>query len=693
MNTRILMVLFGAIALPSFAAGTGKPVVRQPGSANAQGIPPIPPLETAISAINPSAGADPVQPQTLEGIPMQDPAMSGRPLPVGAALVKPPDSNPRLVTAAGQLQAAMTVASNGKDDGKGTAEEESQRNARAFGLAASQAGSPADVPTPTGGKPIAVPSDGLPDQRDLKMMINRYAPVDISADISELPSNERQALIRIIEAAKIMNTIFLRQVWSGNEKLQAELMKDQTPWGALRLAYFTRNRGPWDSLDNNKAFVPGAPAQKPPQANFYPDDATKAEVEAWIKTLPAAEQERARGFYTTVRRDGHGQFQLIPYSEEYKAELQEAAGLLNEAAALSAQPTLQGFLRARAKAFMNDDYYASEVAWMDLDASLEPTIGPYEVYQDQWFNYKAAFEADIAVRDDVGSAKLQQFSAHLQELENDLPIPDAMKNPKLGSMAPIRVVNVVFNAGDADHGVQTAAFNLPNDDRVIQEKGSKRVLLKNVQIAKFDKTLVPISKIALSASDQPLVSFDAFFTHILMHELMHGLGPHEIIVNGQKTNVRRELQNSYSAIEEAKADISGLWALQQLIDKGALPRSMEKTMYVTFLASSFRTMRFGLHEAHGKGQALQLNTFLDQGAVVVNKDGTFSVDRAKIKDAVRDLTAQLLIIEGHGDRAAAEKLLAERGVIRPAVRAILDKLKDLPVDIAPNYVTAENLKK
>ena len=256
---------------------------------------------------------------------------------------------------------------------------------------------------------------------------------------------------------------------------------------------------------------------------------------------------------------------------------------------------------------------------MELTSAIEPTIGPYEVYEDEWFNYKAAFEAFITVKDPGESAQLQRFAGALQDIENNLPIEPRYRNPRLGAMAPIAVVNTVFSAGDANRGVQTAAFNLPNDERVIREKGSKRVMLKNNQQAKFDKVLVPISRIALGAGDQPQVAFDAFFTHILMHELMHGLGPHDISVAGRATTVRQELKETYSAIEEAKADISGLFALQFLVDQGKLDKKFEETMYTTFLASAFRSIRFGINEAHGRGQAIQLNYLLDQGAFRVER--------------------------------------------------------------------------
>ena len=266
---------------------------------------------------------------------------------------------------------------------------------------------------------------------------------------------------------------------------------------------------------------------------------------------------------------------------------------------------------------------------MELDAEVEPTIGPYEVYEDEWFNAKAAFEAFITVRDDAESKKLQAYAAHLQELENALPIDPRYRNPTLGALAPIRVVNVVFAAGDANRGVQTAAYNLPNDERVVREKGTKRVMLKNMQDAKFKMVLLPIAKVALPAAQQKDVSFDAFFTHILMHELMHGLGPHNITVGGRASTVRQELKETYSAIEEAKADVAGLWALQQLADRKQIDPAIARTMYTTFLASSFRSIRFGVNEAHGRGIAVQLSSFLDAGAFVVQPDGTFVVEQGR----------------------------------------------------------------
>jgi len=479
-------------------------------------------------------------------------------------------------------------------------------------------------------------------------------------------------------------------VWAGNEAVLLDLVRDRSPLGQARLHAFLQNKGPWLRLDGDRPFLPGVGA-KPPQANFYPAGATKADIETWLRALPAPARATADGFFTTIRRTPDGKLQAIPYSVEYQGELERVAAQLRAAAALTQQPTLRAFLEARAAAFLSNDYYASDVAWMKLDASIEPTIGPYEVYEDGWFSAKAAFEAFVCVRDDAETAKLAKLAGELQEIENNLPIDARLRNPKLGAAAPIRVVNQLFGAGDGNKAVQTAAFNLPNDERIIKEVGSKRTMLKNVQRAKFDRVLLPISRIALASGDRAAISFDAFFTHILMHELMHGLGPHQTTgAAGKSTTVRAALQQSYGALEEAKADIAGLWALQFLIDKGVLDRALERSVYVTFLASSFRTLRFG-HDAHAVGMALQLNTLLDAGAVRVAKDGTFSVDVAKIKPAVRDLTAEIMSVQAAGDGAKAAEMLRVRATVRPEVKAVLDRMGKVAMDIAPRFVTAEKL--
>jgi hypothetical protein len=537
---------------------------------------------------------------------------------------------------------------------------------------------------------VAFEEQAVPQTADLQKSAARFAPTDISADVSALSPADRLILAKLVEASKIVDTLFLKQAWSGNMAMLASLQKDQTPEGKARLHYFLINKGPWSRLDHNEPFVPGAPA-KPVGANFYPADATKAEIEKWIASLPEAERAKATGFFTVVRRGANGALTLVPYNVEYNEELTRMATLLRDAAALAKEPTLKAFLSKRAAAFLSNDYYDSDVAWMELTGANEPTIGPYEVYEDELFNYKAGFEAYVTVQDPVETARLQKLAAELQDIEDHLPIDPRQRNPKLGALAPITVVNEVYASGDGNRGVQTAAFNLPNDERVVREKGTKRVMLKNVQDAKFAKTLLPISKIVLPSADQSALSFDAFFTHIVVHELMHGLGPHSITANGRKTTVRQELKETYSALEEAKADISGLFAIQHMIDKGVMPKSLEASLYVTYLASAFRSIRFGVNEAHGRGIAIQLNYLIDQRGFVINGDGTFAVNKDRIKEGVAGLTRDIMTIQAEGNYAAAKELGEKMGVVRPPIQKALDRLASIPVDIEPRFVTADEL--
>lgn len=544
-------------------------------------------------------------------------------------------------------------------------------------------------------------SSGAPDLAQLQKMTARFAPTPIRVDVSKLSAGDRNALVKLIEASRILNDVFLRQYWSGDVALYEKLQRDTTPLGKARLHYFWLNKGPWSNIDDDAPFIPGVPATKPLGANFYPEDMTKAQFESWVATLPAGQQEQAKSFFTVIRwQGGAKQLTAVPYSEEYKDDLDRAAGLLHEAAGLTGNASLRKFLNARADAFSSNDYYESDLAWMDLDAPLDVTIGPYETYNDGLFGYKAAFEAYVNLRDDAETAKLSAFTRHLQEIENHLPIDAKYRNPKLGAAAPIRVVDEIIATGDGAHGVQTAAYNLPNDDRVVQQKGSKRVMLKNVQEAKFHGVLLPIARRTLAASAQSDISFESFFTHILAHELMHGLGPHQINVNGRDTTPREELKEIYSAIEEAKADVTGLFALQYLMDHAhalgmdkVLPsdEAAQRQLYTTYLASSFRSLRFGLNEAHGKGMAVQFNFFLDHGAFIQHGDGTFSVNVPKMKSAVAELDHDLLTVEAEGDYAGAKKLLDEMGVVRPALKRALERLHEVPTDIEPIFVTAEEM--
>ncbi len=529
---------------------------------------------------------------------------------------------------------------------------------------------------------------GAAGNPELAKKIRRFAPTVLSADTARLSAGDRKALVKIIEAAKLFDPLFLRQVWSGNDELHLKLQADKTVSGRQRLNYFLINDGPWSRLDNNEPFIDGVP-QKPAAANYYPDGMTKEEFNFWLAALPNPDKEKATGYFYTIRRDPNGKLMSVPYSEEYREFLDPAAKLLREAAALTTNASLKSFLTRRADAFASNDYYASDVAWMDLKGPIDVTIGPYETYEDELFGYKAAFEAYVTLTDAAESAKLEKFAQHLQELENNLPLEARYRNPKLGASAPMRVVNEVFTSGEGNNGVQTAAFNLPNDERVVKEKGSARIMLKNVQDAKFNKVLIPITRVVLSPAHQRAVAFDSFFTHILMHELMHGLGPHNITVGGQATTVRLQLKELYSSIEEAKADVTGLWALQYLLDKGVIEKQMQQTLYTTYLASMFRSVRFGLTESHARGVAMQFNYFTDEGAITFDeRTGKFSIDNEKIKEAVRKLTQELLTLEAEGSYDKAKAILDKYSLIRPEMKGALDRLNNVPVDIEPIFPLA-----
>jgi hypothetical protein len=544
---------------------------------------------------------------------------------------------------------------------------------------------------------------------ELKSLAGRFAPVDLNADTSKLSRGDRIAIAKLIEAAKIIDVLQLRQRWSGNEALWAALQKDASPLGHARLDYFWLNKGPWSIIDGNQSFMPAEysgvriPLEKPAGGSFYPEGASKAELETWMGSLSGAEREQAQWFFTVIRntKDGKGakRFAVVKYSDAYAAELQQLSKLLKEAAAATDNASLKKFLNLRADAFLSNDYLESDFAWMDLDSPVDVTIGPYETYNDELFGFKAAFEAYVNVRDQKETDKLNFFGKHMQDLEDHLPLDAQYRNPKVGALAPMVVVNEVYGAGDGNMGVQTAAYNLPNDERIISQRGSKRVMLKNVQQAKFKATLVPISKIVLRPADQKDLDFDSFFTHILAHEITHGLGPHITHKNNQNSTPRQDLKDGYSTIEEAKADVTGLWALGYMMDKGLLKTSLgqgeaaERKLYTTFLASAFRTLHFGLTDSHARGMAIQVNYLLDKGGFVSHGDGTFSVDLKKIKGAVADLDREFLTIEATGDYARAQELMKRYVVIRPDLQKALDRMKNVPNDIRPAFTTAESLVK
>jgi hypothetical protein len=513
--------------------------------------------------------------------------------------------------------------------------------------------------------------------------INQFVPVEIKYDESLLDEREKVVLNKLYQASKYIDELFLEQVYSKNFEIRESLIKKTDEKSKLQLELFNIMFGPFDRLDHDKPFI--GDEEKPLGANYYPEDMTKEEFENLIKNKPAVEKDFTSEF--TVIRRVEDQLISIPYNEYYKDKLTEISKLLKEAAEYADNASLKKYLNSRADAFLSNDYYQSDMDWMDLqDHNIEIVIGPYEVYEDGLFNYKAAFESFVTIKDPEETKKLEIFENYLNDIENNLPIPDEHKNFERGSESPIIVANEVFTAGDTKAGVQTLAFNLPNDERVRQAKGSKKVMLKNVHEAKFDKLLKPIAEMVLDESELQHVTFDAFFNHTLMHEMSHGVGPGFIKVNGRETEVKKELKETYSKLEECKADILGMYNNMFMIEKGVYPGEMEKEVWVTFLAGAFRSMRFGINEAHGGGNAIIYNYLLEKGAYEYN-DATqkVKVNFEKIFPVLKELANKVLMIQAEGNYEGAKELIAKYAVNSPSIEALRNKLAVLPVDIKPVF--------
>jgi hypothetical protein len=524
----------------------------------------------------------------------------------------------------------------------------------------------------------------------LKEQIAKFAPTELKYDKSNLTKREQKVVEKLYYASKIMDELFLDQVYSKNYQLREELKSGNTPEHELKLELFTIMFGPFNRLEHDAPFIDTL--KKPLGANFYPEYMTKEEFESWIKTNPADEKTFTSEF--TVIRRKEGKLVAIPYSEFWKDKLTEASKLLKEAAEFADNPTLKKYLNSRADAFLSNDYYQSDMDWMDLkDHKIEIVIGPYEVYEDGLFNYKAAFESFLTIEDPVESKKLDVFKNYLRDMEIHLPIPDAHKNFDRGSESPLAVVNEVFTGGDTKSGIQTIAFNLPNDERVRQAKGSKKVLLKNVQEAKYHKILVPIAELVLESEQLKYVTFESFFNHTLMHEMSHGIGPGFIKVDGRDTEVKKELKETYSTMEECKADILGMWNNIYMIEKGVFPKTFDKDTYVTFLAGTFRSVRFGINEAHGGGNAIIYNYLLEKGAYEYNSETQkVKVNFEKIGPALKELCTLVVMIQAEGNYHGAKDLIAKYVVNSPSMEALRNKLSALPVDIKPVYEIEEMYK-
>jgi hypothetical protein len=532
---------------------------------------------------------------------------------------------------------------------------------------------------------------------DIGERIEAFSPTKIDYDEKLVTQELRPVLEKLIAAAKIMDRLFFIQAWPKNPEFRQRLAKaaEDDPKLAKALTYFDIMYGPWDRRKHHEAFV--GSVQRPKGAGFYPEDMTKQELQQHLEKNPQ-DKEAFTSYFTVIRRDKDKKLRAIPYSEFYQEQLAKAAKLLREAAKASKDKRLQTYLNARAKAFETNEYRESDMAWMDLgDGAIEVVIGPYEVYEDTLFGYKAAFEAFVTLRDPKYSERLAKIAPHIPYLQKKLPMKPADKKATRGKQVPISVVVELFTGGDTRAGVQTLAFNLPNDEVVRKKKGYKLVLLKNVAEAKFEKILLPIAKKMMVTEQIPLVTFDAFFTNTLTHESAHGLGPGMITVQQDgktvKTSVNKALKDLYSTIEEAKADILGLYNAPLLIGKGALPKSLSKQVYASYLAGFFRSVRFGASEAHGRANLISFNYLLEKGGIEQDpKTKKYRVNYDKIADTVKALATDLLEIEARGDYDKAKAFIDKYGNMSKEMKAALARLEGVPVDIRPEYTVLTRMK-
>jgi hypothetical protein len=523
---------------------------------------------------------------------------------------------------------------------------------------------------------------------DIKGIVEQFAPTQIGVKEKDIAPALRPVIRKLVEASKIMDGLFLVQVDDRNPQWREEIEKcgDKD-----LLALFDIMAGPWNRLDSNKPFW--GKLEKPLGAGFYPRDLTKEELEAWMAAHPE-HREALSGYFTNVVRKGES-LEAVPYSQAYKSHLEPAAQLLEEAAELSKDKRLKKYLRSRAAAFRSNEYRQSDMDWMDLgNGALEVVIGPYEVYEDGLMGYKAAFEAFITLRDPVESKKLDKFKKLIPQMEKALPIESKYKNTKRGSESPLSVVDVLHTSGDTRSGIQTLAFVLPNDEVVREQKGSKKVMLKNVALAKFEKILLPIARQMMRPDQVDKVTFEAFFNHTLVHETAHGLGPGIIKVERDgklvDTSVNDELKELYSAIEEAKADTLGMYLNYFLVDKKIFKPEFIDNVHASLLGGFFRSVRFGAGKAHGVANLIQFNYLMEKGAIV-DEDGKYAYVSDKMKPAVESLAHELLMLQARGDYSGSQAFIEKYGTMPATLSERLAALTGIPTDIRPEYLIEQQM--
>ncbi len=531
--------------------------------------------------------------------------------------------------------------------------------------------------------PAAAAAAAAADSYDLAAQRAKIARIQMSPNTAFLNSEEREVVNLLIQAAELMNPIYLRQRSVENPTVRAEIARSEHSQKAALIDMFDLHFGPWDTLAENHPFYGGE--KMPAGAGFYPKDLTKADFDAYLAANPGQKEALTSG-YTVVKRRGD-RLVAVPYSVEYRQWLEPGAKLLERAAARTSNASLRKFLNLRAKAFRTNDYYESELAWMDVSGTpIEVVIGPYEVYTDTLYGTKTAFEAFVTVQDPRESAALTKYKALLSDMERNLPVEDRYKNFNRPFASPILVADQVHGGGDNVPGVQTIAFNLPNDERVREAKGAKKVILANVLGAKYDRILAPMAGLVLVPEQARLVTKKYMTNETLFHELSHSLGPGTISVGGRQTTVNAELKDQYSASEEAKADVMGLYNILYMMKRGELPAAEREQALATYLVGIFRAVRFGIDEAHGRGAAMQYSYLKDKGAFRWDERADrFRIDYDRLEAGLRELLAELIRLQGNGDYSGTKAFFERHARLDEQARTVLAKTAHIPTDIQPVY--------
>ena len=558
-----------------------------------------------------------------------------------------------------------------------------------------------DVGEPAASRPLSPDMSALPAHatlpefveiapgltpEDLQRRVDQFAPVTLTFDQDLLDPGQKVALKKLVEASDHLDAIFLEQVWRGNPELKGMLLERGGPGIEAARSYFDIMYGPWDRLEEDEPFLNVGP--KPEGAGYYAEEVSKEGIERWLQEHP--DDHEAFTSYFTVIEQVETEIAAVPYSRAYRDRLAPAAAALREAASAVENPSLRRFLTSRAAAFLSNDYFDSDVAWMRLEGNLiDPTIGPYEVYEDRRYGYKAAFESFIGIKDPAESERLAGLVSQLPALEQALPIPDEHKNLDRPFTSPISVVDLAYAAGDTRAGVQTIAFNLPNDPRVREQEGSKKVMLKNVIEAKFETILQPIALNVLVPEQAGAVGIEEYFTRVLMHELAHGLGP-DYVTGSEDLTVNKALRDRYSAIEEAKADAVGTHSLAVLTERGVYTEEFLRRVYIGHVADLFRCMRFGITEAHGKGCLSQFNYLLERGAIEYDSDSErFTVAQEVMPAAMSELARIYLTLQATGDYDGVGEFFDRYGQASLELELARARLREVPVDILPAYSIKE----